>query len=47
MKARKNATEKARLVKRLITKKIQAHLRPRREPSTIVHKGMRITFTIT
>ena len=38
MKARKNATEKARLVKRLITKKIQAHCSPRRLPSVMVHK---------
>ncbi len=37
----------ARLVKRLMTKKIQAHLRPRRLPSTIVHNGKRITFTMT
>jgi hypothetical protein len=47
MKARKNAMDMARLVKRLITKKIAAHLRPRLVPSTIVQSGMRTRFTIT
>jgi hypothetical protein len=46
MKAKKKAMAKARLVKRLMTKKIQAHRRPRRDPSTIVQSGISTTFTM-
>jgi len=46
MKARKNATEKARLVKRLMTKKIHGKRRPRRLPSVIVHSGRSTRFTM-
>ena len=46
MNARNIAMEKAKLVKRLITKKIQAQRSPRRPPSTMVQSGMSTTFTM-
>ena len=38
--------EKARLVKRLITKKIHGTRSPRLRPSTIVHSGRSTTLTM-
>jgi hypothetical protein len=40
------AIEKARLVKRLITKKIHGIFSPRLRPSTIVHRGNRTRLTM-
>jgi hypothetical protein len=46
MKARNSATEKARLVKRLMMKKIQATRMSRRRPSMIDHSGNSKTLTM-